>query len=44
MHWQIYLVHPFGARRIPKIDPLLRILMREPYQMVRLAPMAGARC
>ncbi len=44
MHWQLCLVHPFGAQRIPKIDPLLRVLAREPYLMVRLVPMGGARC
>ncbi len=43
LFWQLSLVHPFGARRISLVNPLLRISAGESHLMVGFAPMGGAR-
>ncbi len=44
LFWQLNLVHPFGARRISLVNPLLHVSAGESHLMVGFVPMGGARC
>jgi hypothetical protein len=39
---ELQLVHPLGARVVPRVDPLPRILTSESFLVVHLAPMSRA--